>query len=75
MGTFICSWGQMSYTKVKGHLRSSCKIDWKCENGLIWKVEARFQPNLVYWYNMGTFICSCGQKVTNEGQRSSGVNL
>ena len=33
------------HTKVKGHLRSGCKIDWKCENGLIWKVEVRLEPN------------------------------
>ena len=29
MGTVICSCGQSSYTKVKGHLRSSCEIGWK----------------------------------------------
>ena len=62
MGTFICSCSQRSYTKVKDHLRSTCKIGWKCENGLIWKVEVRFEPNLVYWYNMETFICSCSQR-------------
>ena len=38
MRTLICWWGQRSHIKVKGHLRSSCKIGWKCENGLIWKV-------------------------------------
>ena len=62
MGTFICSCCQRSYTKVKGHLRSSCKIGWKCKNGLIWKVEVQFELNLVYWYNMETFICLCGQR-------------
>ena len=62
MGTVICWWGQRSYIKVKGHLRSSCKISWKCESGLILKVEVRLKPNLVYWYNMGTFICSCSQR-------------
>ena len=62
MGTFIWSWGQRSHTMVKGHLRSSCKIGWKCENCLIWKVEVCLEPNLVYWYNMGTFVCSCGQR-------------
>ena len=62
LGTFMCSCGQRSYTKVKDHLRSSCKIDWKCENGLIWKDEVRLEPNLVYWYNMWTFICSWGQR-------------
>ena len=55
-------WGQRSYIKVKGHLRSSCKICWKCENGLIWKVKVWFEPNLVYWYHMWTFICSCSQR-------------
>ena len=29
MGTLICWWGQRSHIKVKGHLRSSCKIGWK----------------------------------------------
>ena len=62
MGTLFCWWGQRSHIKVKGHLRSSCKIGWKCENGLIWKVEVRLEPNLVYWYNVGTFTCSCGQR-------------
>ena len=47
--------------------RSSCKMwkwkwDWKCESGLIWKVEVRLEPNLVYWYYMETFLCSCGQR-------------
>ena len=72
MGIFICSCGQRSYTKVKGHLRSSCKIGWKCKNDLIWTVEVWFEPNLVY---MGTFVWSRGQKFTNQGQRSSEVNL
>ena len=38
---------------MKGHLRSSCKISWKCENLLIWKVEVQFEPKLVWWHNMG----------------------
>ena len=46
----------------KGHLRSSCKIGRKCKSGLIWKVEVRLEPNLVYWYNMGPFVCSYGQR-------------
>ena len=62
IGTLICWWGQRSHIKVIGHLRSKCKIGWKCESGLIWKVEVRLEPNLVYWYNMGTFICSCSQR-------------
>ena len=33
------------HTKIEGHIRSGCKIGWKCENGLIWKVEVRFEPN------------------------------
>ena len=74
VGTFTCSCSQRSYAKVKGHLRSSCKMGWKCENGRIWKVEVQFELNLVYWYNMGTFICSCGLEVTDQGQRSE-VNL
>ena len=59
MKTLICWWDQRSHIKVKGHLRSSCKIGWKCENGLIWKVEVWLEPNLVYGYNMGPFVCSC----------------
>ena len=67
MGTVICSFGQRSYTKIKVHLRSSCKIGWKCENGLIWKVEVRFEPNLVCWYNTNVwnlcmFMWSKGHK-------------
>ena len=62
MGTFICSCGLRSYTKVKGHLRSSFKIGWKCDNGLIWKVEVWFEPNLVYGYNIGHFVCTCDQR-------------
>ena len=50
------------HIKVKGHLKSSCKIGWKCENGLIWKVEVQLEPNLVYWYNMLTIWCSCCQR-------------
>ena len=50
------------HIKVKGNLRSSYKIGWKCESGLIWKVEVGLEPNLVYWYNIGTVICSCGQR-------------
>ena len=53
---------QRSHIKVKGHLRSSCKIGWKCESDLIWKVEVRLEPNLVYWYNMGPIVCSCSQR-------------
>ena len=62
MGTLICWWGQRSYIEVKGHLRSGCNIGWKCENDLIWKVKVRVEPNLAYWYNMCTFICSCSQR-------------
>ena len=62
METLICWWVQRSHIMVKGHLRSSWKMGWKCESGLIWKVEVRFEPNLVYWQNMGTFVCSCGQR-------------
>ena len=62
MGTLICWWSQRSYIKAKGHLRSSCKICWKCESGPIWKVEVWLEPNLVYWYIMGPFACSCGQR-------------
>ena len=62
MWAFICSCSQKSCTKVKGHLRPSCEIGWKCEKSLIWKVEVWFEPNLVYWYNMETFICSCSQR-------------
>ena len=35
------------HIKVKGHLRSSCKIGWKCESGLILKIEVRFELGLL----------------------------
>ena len=54
------------HIKVKGYLRSSCKIGWKCENGLIWKVEVQFEPSLIYWYNMWTFICSFSQSLCTK---------
>ena len=56
------TWEPSLVDEVKDHLRSSCKIDRKCENGLIWKVEVGFEPNLVYWYNVWTLICSCSQR-------------
>ena len=62
METSICSCSQRSCTKVKGHLRSSCKIGWKYENGLIWKLEVRFESHLVYWCNVETSTCSCSQR-------------
>ena len=49
MGTFICSWGQRSHIKVKGHLRSSCKIAWKLRIWLIYNKcgnKVRCQPAL-----------------------------
>ena len=74
VGTLICWWGERSYIKVKGHLRSSCKVDWKCESGLIWKVEFWLEAHLVFWYNFGPFVCSCGQRAYTKvkgHQRSS----
>ena len=148
METLICWWGQRSHIKVKGHLRSSCKIGWKCKCNkcivfvhalrdldvrclqawlllllkvasfdvkvaslekfksywsqtwfidTIWdplyvyvvkghiprskvvrgqvgrwaqnvkftsfeKLEVRLEPNLVYWYNVGTFTCLWGHR-------------
>ena len=68
MGPFVFSCGQRSYIRVKGHQRSSCKMGSKCTIGskckihLIWKVEIRLEPKLVYWYNLGTFKCSWGQR-------------
>ena len=73
-GTLICWLGQRSHIKVKGHLRSSCKIGWKCESGLIWKVEVQLESNLVYWCNMEPLVCSWGQMSYNKvkgHQRSS----
>ena len=49
-------------TKVKDHQRSSCKMSSKCKIHLIWKVEVRLEPNLVNWYDIGTFTCSWGQR-------------
>ena len=45
---FIYIIWELSYVHaVKGHLRSSCKIGWKCENDRIWKVKSDFEPNSV----------------------------
>ena len=54
LGTLICWCSQRSHIKVKGHLRSSCKIGWKCESGLTWKVESDWNQT---WFIdiMGTF--------------------
>ena len=62
MGTLICWWGQRLHIKVKGHLRSNCKIGGKCESGLIWKVEVLLEPNMVNWYIIWPFVCSCGHR-------------
>ena len=53
---------QRSHIKVKGHLLS-WKIGWKCESGLIWKVEVWLEPNLVYWFIMEPSVCLCGQRL------------
>ena len=61
------TWKPSFVDEVRGHISRS-KVIWgqyvKCENGLIWKVEVWFDPNsnLVYWYNMWPFICSCSQR-------------
>ena len=39
------------------------------------KLDVQLEPNLVNLYNMETFVCSCSQKVTNQGQRSFEVNF
>ena len=39
MWTFICSCSQRLCTKVKGHLRSSCKIGWKWPHWKSWKSD------------------------------------
>ena len=65
MGTFICSCGQRSYTKVKDHLKSSCMIGWKCENGLFENLKSNL--NRIRFVDI--------KNVTNQGQRSSEVNL
>ena len=48
MKSFICLFSQRSYTKVRGRLRSSCKMGWKCKIHLIWKLKS-------YW-NQTWFI-------------------
>ena len=58
MWTFIHSCSQRSCTYVKGHLRSCFKIGWKCENGLIWKVEVRFEPSLCYENLHPIYLCT-----------------
>ena len=46
----------------QSHQKSSCKMGSKCKIHRIWKVEIRLKPNLVYWYNVGTFTCSWSQR-------------
>ena len=48
------------HIKVKGHLRSSWS--WNCESELIWKIEVQLEPNLVYWWYVGPFLCLCSQR-------------
>ena len=61
--------------KVKGYLR---KIGWKCESGIVWKVEVLLEPNMVYGYNVGSFVCSCSQrsyfKVISHQRSSCKIN-
>ena len=59
MGTLICWWGQRSHIKVKGHLKSSCKVGLKCKIHLIWKVEVW---NQTWFIDVGTFPCSRRQR-------------
>ena len=47
--TFICSCGQRSQIKVKGHLRSTCKIIWKCKFGLICILEDQLELPKQVW--------------------------
>ena len=63
MGTLICWWGQRSYINIKGHLRSSCKMKM-----LKW-------PHLKSWSLIWTKLGLKWSNVTNQGQRSSEVNL
>ena len=62
MGPFVCSCSQRSYTEVKDHQRSSCKMGSKYNIHFIWKVEVRLEPNWVYWYNVRIFTCTRGQR-------------
>ena len=63
VGPFVWSCSQRSYTKVKGHQSSSCKIGSKFKIHLIWNVDVWLEPNLVFWYNLGTFTYSWGKQL------------
>ena len=62
LGPSIYSCNQRSYTKVKGHQRSSWKIGSKCKIHLMSKVEVWLELNFVYWYNVWTSTCWWGQR-------------
>ena len=49
METFICSCGQRSQIKVKGHLRSTCKITWKSKFGLICILQDQLELSSQVW--------------------------
>ena len=44
VGTFTISRDQRSQMKVKGHVRSICKIAWKCQIWLICILEDQLKP-------------------------------
>ena len=67
MGTLICWRGQRSHIKVKGHLRSSFKIGWKCESSHVgrqhqwsgdWEVFCRWFSHLLFCCKQGTWYKS-----------------
>ena len=56
------TWESWFVDEVKGHISRFKRIGWKCESGLIYKVDVQLEPNLACWYNMGPFVCSCIQR-------------
>ena len=59
MGTLICWWDQTSHIKGKGHLRSSCKIGWKCE---IWPQLKSPTVTTLGIYHVATVTCAWGER-------------
>ena len=47
-----------SHIEVKVHLRSNYNV----KLASFEKLKFSCTPNLVYWYKMGSFVCSCGQR-------------
>ena len=75
METLICWWGQRSHISVNGHLRSSCKIGWKCEHGLIWKVGSPIGTKLGLLIQYGILCMFMWSKVMYISRKTEIVDI